>query len=336
MENTNLNIYPITNGRIEVTDDNNNLISIDRVKTLINYVIIQAQEVEVIPSITLLGRKVIENFDSFLLPIIEYIETFDYGYSVIVESSGIDLTEERLQVMRRKRITPVIKINWALESGSLSEGFIDTVTNIINYFPSVSAEFKLTPQNISNLVSITATMKNLGIYNYRVSPDYFVEWNDNDYSILESQIQQIKDNAIQVFEEDDLPVLFEDFISMFRKIVAIIGERQMNADYRSIPMALACNRCGMGVNGHVLIANNGDFHSCLRCKNNNFIIGNITDGVSNESVQNLIDSVNASSATGIDCENCSLNRICIGGCAVANFAVNGNTNYVTNVYCHWM
>lgn len=329
-------IRPITNGKIDVIDDSGNLISVDNAKTLVGYVISQAQEVEAIPSITLLGKKVIENFDSFLIPIIEHIETFDYGYSVVVESSGTDLTEEYLQIMRRKRITPIIKINWALENNTLSEEFTNSVINIVNYFPSVSSEFKITPQNVSNLANIVATMKNLGIYTYKVSPDYFVEWNDNDYNVLESQIQLIKNSAIQIFEEDDLPALFEDFLFMFRKIVAIIGEKQMEAEYRSIPVALPCNRCGMGINGQVLIANNGDFHSCLRCKNNDFIVGNITDGVSSEIVQSLLDNVNSSPAIGIDCNNCSLDRICIGGCSVANFVVNGNVNYVTDVYCHWM
>ena len=86
----------------------------------------------------------------------------------------------------------------------------------------------------------------------------------------------------------------------------------------------------------MLITSNGDFHSCLRCKNNNFMIGNITDGISSDKIQGLLTQVNGSAAIGTDCESCNLNRICIGGCVVANYKINNDVNQVPGVYCHWM
>lgn len=336
MENKGINIYPLTKCNIEVVDDNE-LLSLDEIKPLVDYVMSQAKETETIPAITLLGREVLENYDSLLLPIIEYLETFDYRFSVSVESSGMDLTEDQLQIMRRKKISPIIKFDWALEDGCIdSEEFINNVTNIINYFPSVPAEFKITPQNARSLSNIVSIISSLQIYSCRISPDYFAEWGDDDYGVIAEEIQIIKERAIATFNGEDIPVLFDDFIFMFRKIVSLIGEREMNAEYRSIPIALPCNRCGIGISGRALIAGNGDIHSCLRCKNNNFIIGNVTDGVSEEVVYNILANTCVTNASGIGCDNCSLNRICAGGCAVANFAINGNVNYVTSIYCHWM
>ena len=227
MAELSVNVYSITKSKIEVTNDNGDLIAVDEAKTLINYVMTQARSANVSPTMTFLGKKVIQNYDSFLIPLIEYIESFECNYTVYVESSGTDLTTTQLEEMRRRNITPIIRIDWSLVEGGLPDEFSIGVTNIVNYFPAVNADFKMVPDTIANLASIVSTLKSLGIFYYKVSPDYFVEWSETDYEILEAQIQLIKTEAIRIFEEDDIPSLFDDFIYMFRKIVAIIGDKQI-------------------------------------------------------------------------------------------------------------
>lgn len=336
MSDTITNARPIIKSRIEVVNEVGDLITIDDAKRLVDYAVDQSLSVDKTPTITFLGEHVIENFDSFLKPIIEHIKSFGCRYSVYVESSGVDLIDEQLAFMRRSSVQPVIKIDWALSDGHITDEFIAGVENIVAYFPSVSADFKLTPKTAGNLSNVVSILKELGIYYYKVSPDYFVEWSELDIEILESQIELIKKSTIDIFEDDDIPALFDDFAFMFRKIVAIIGEKQSCAEYRSIPMAMPCNRCGMGINGQMLIASNGDFHSCLRCKNEEFIVGNINEGVFNDKLVTLLNEVNSCVAIGIDCENCNLNRICDGGCVVANFAVNCDVNKASIIYCRWM
>ena len=89
--------------------------------------------------------------------------------------------------------------------------------------------------------------------------------------------------------------------------------------------------CGSGTE-YMAVTPTGDLYPCHQfVGNEDFIIGNIYDGVKNKDLVNRFKTCNCYSKE--ECRSCWANMYCSGGCAANNYNATGDLNHTHEYSC---
>lgn len=334
----------------------NKNMSLDIAKSVIDEIIRNAVSECKLPRITFFGGEPLLVYEELMKPCIEYIRYEKKSRcSIGFTTNGILLDEEKLKFFRDNDVVFMLSIDGCKEShnthrkDSKGEGSFSLIESkiplILKYFPNTCARMTITPETVHYLYESIRYIQEAGFIDMHIIPDLFVleggkSWDDNSFKEFEEQLNKFESYVIDTFESYEIPLIFQTYADMFTRMVLSNHCGKLN-HHRTANCCLPTNRCGIGVDDHIIVDINGNYFSCQHSseslsKSNPLYIGSIEEGILEERRLALLE-MNSSPLRSdtLDCEECPLNNICTGGCAPNNYALSGDFTEVPVSYCRW-
>lgn len=138
--------------------------------------------------------------------------------------------------------------------------------------------------------------------------------------------------------EDMLPEIFAEYERLYDKIVEIkekggfINFFHFMIDLEGGPcLNKRIRGCG-AANEYVAVSPNGEIYPCHQfAGKEEFLLGNVFDGISNEKVKKAFHDVNVIKKP--ECASCFAKYFCSGGCAAASYNINGDISKNYEIGC---
>ena len=207
---------------------------------------------------------------------------------------------------------------------------------ILKYFPNMTMRMTIHKPTVHTYYENHKFAVDCGFKNTFAAINTFDDWTDEDFKVLEDQMYKVADLYIELIKSGKV-VNFNPLIRQYTKIKAIRAGRNRTSNSKH----LGYGRCGIGANGSVVLATNGDLYTCQETYTNKdirdfFHVGNIWNGVSDERRRQIFTSYDPAKlrrADGKSCEGCKINQVCDGGCLVRNYTHNLDLNIVPVCVC---
>lgn len=316
-----------------------------------NFLIRNAEDDGVTPSITFFGGEPMLCWDTVIVPVTEYVrKEYRKPFFLSITSNCTLMTEERLRYLKDNGVSLLFSVDGAKETQDYNrplasgESCFDKIKDIIDlipkYFPSVTFRSTAIPETCSHLFENIMFAEEHGYSRFYVVPNTLGVWDNASRTIMSQEMRKYSDYYIDRFRSGVTPIQFSEFDKALAKI-SRINAAIIDGEYRKESVCGSCAKCGLGVNRYGAIDYRGNVYGCQELVTdmdaaNIFCIGNIYDGVDAEKRIKLSGSFDKDARSGDDCKSCRLDRICDGGCVANNYIVSGNVNIVTPVYCWWM
>ena len=287
----------------------------------------------------LIGDNLFDNFDNFLLPIIKFIKDTNIYHRILIQYNGLDGNEEQFKILKESNVNLYI-VN---KQNIIPE---EQIQLILKYFPLTNFNFYLNYEqcNILTLWNYYRKFENIFNLNFLIDD---IEINDQFFTDLDNQLNQIDDIIINTFDIDKkLPIIPDFYRYMFWKIGAkdyILTSKT----FKTIPENINGIRCGQGCSKKLTITADGDVYTCYKSIDERFKIGNIFKNnyldemalnIENilkttfeEEIKNQVVAVESNEK----CHQCELYTICTRGCLPINCLNTGKYLTPTNNFCSW-
>lgn len=362
------NVNPIIHGQIFITHqcqlncsycyedyEDNEVISLDICKKIINYLINNNTDNEV-QNISFFGGEPLLHFKDIIKPVIEWnkneLKNSNLRFSFV--TNGLLLNEEILQYCKNNDINFMLSIDGNKESQDSTRKFkltndssFDTLSknipNILKYFPNTTARMTVDPNNVQYLFQSIKFFDEQGFQNCNVIPNLFCNWSESSILEYKNQLALLNEYFIEKFNNYEIPLLPATWKEMMiRKIIKDYSEE--HDLFRNAKICSCENRCGFGFQKKAFFETNGDIFTCTHLtkenknKNSNFYLGNINDDIpiNVEKIKKLYKLNENNDITNKNCsKECSLYRMCTGGCLPNNYLINNNLFIVPDIYCIW-
>lgn len=324
--------------------------SIDIAKGVVNFLVSGAKKSGHIPRLSFFGGEPLLYFDDLMRPTIEYMKDRSCGrYSMSFVTNGLLLDEEKLRYFKENNINFMFSIDGCEQAHNANRIYADghgtfadvekKIPLILKYFPMTTFRMTLTPASVPYLYQSVIYAAHCGFIDMHIVPNVFEQWEEKDYEELGRQMQMIGAYIINTFEDNEVPLVFTILGQMFPRMVVNQYEKEHDR-YRESPSTLPCNRCGLGILGKAEIDTDGNLFGCFHAGmepniSNPLFIGNIYDGLIESQVERLLAMNEAYPLWNKECKECSLDRICTGGCVPNNLAITGDFNHPPDIYCKW-
>lgn len=321
-------------------------VALDSAKFLIE----NAEESGVVPSINYFGGEPTIMWDSIIVPLTNWIrQEYKKPFNLGITTNGTLLNDERIKFLKDNQIHPLFSI----DGGKITQdynrpyhnglGSFDSLEEII---PKISNNFKSTtfrstviPQTCQHTFENIMFARDNGFKKFFIVPNVFEEWTEEQKEILKNEFDKYVNYYIDEYRIGRNLIEFSTLEDAFDDIKKI-NNAVTNKQYRILKQCSACGKCGLGSNKYASIHPNGNIYGCQEMtsnggKENIFYIGNIYTGVENDRRIALMDNYDSIQVTGLNCDTCKYNRICNGGCVANNYLINGNLSINPPMYCWW-
>lgn len=325
--------------------------SLETAKQAVDFAYNNAIEDNVIPSISLFGGEPLLRYDDLIVPLIEYIrqEKKYYPFEIKMTTNGLLLTEDKLQFLKKNGVHFMLSIDGNEQAHNATRSYCDgrqtfndldaNIDNILKYQPNTSARVTLTPANAPYLLDSIKYFERKGFENVRIYPNVYEEWDQKSLDIFTEQLDLYNQYLYESFMSDTIPIVFDMYNYMLKKIVLNIYETNNNSCRTSLDCQV-CHRCGLGIVGNLIVDYAGNIYTCDRVNfepvdENIFYVGDIYNGVDYNRIYDLyfMNTMAPLSNPRLNCESCVLYKVCTGGCVPVNYMLNGDFNILPDSYC---
>jgi radical SAM protein with 4Fe4S-binding SPASM domain len=310
-----------------------------------------AKETNQEPSINFFGGEPLLRWDDIIVPLTTYIRK-EYGdkFRLSLTTNGILLDEEKLEFMKTNKIGFLFSIdgdkktqdkNRPYHNGKGSfDDLIKKIPMFLKYNPNATFRSTINNDNVYDMTDNYKFAIDMGYNNVFMIPNVFIEWTKEQRQELNNQLSKIADVYIENYRNNKI-VQFNQFSEANSKIKQINEINKTNR-YRDIGINIpAYGRCGIGGTKFASVGMSGKLYSCQELVENPnlgeyFEIGNIYDGVDDNKRWNIInkfDPKNIIRSDGKTCRNCSMNKICNGGCLINNYLATGDMEIMPSILC---
>lgn len=319
-------------------------------KTAAEFLIKNAEETNVTPSINFFGGEPMLMWDSIIVPLTTWIrDEYKKPFSLGITTNGTLLTEERIEFLKKNGINLLFSIDGGKETQdynrpySNGEGSFDSlksiIPSIVENFKNVTFRMTVIPPTCHNLFNDIKFAADSGFKNFFAIPNVFEEWNDEAKTAAENEIRKYGDYYIDCMRNGNNPIYFSTFEMAFTDI-KMINNAILTKQFRNTPKSKSNGKCGLGSGVFASIHPNGNLYGCQEMTSNEgeesiFYIGNIFTGVDDKRRYALMELYDTETITGEKCNECKYNRICDGGCVANNYLVTGNLAHLPEVFCWW-
>lgn len=331
----------------------NHNMSLETAKQAVDFVYNSATEDKLIPSISFFGGEPLLRYDEIIVPVIEYIrqEKKYYPFEIKMTTNGLLLTEDKLQFLKANGVHIMLSIDGNEDAHNATRKYCDgrdcfddlevNIDNLLKYFPKTVARMTLTPDSVQYFKESVEFFEQQGFEYLRVYPNIYEEWDDEALQTFEEQLEQYNEYLYNTFMNDTIPLVFDMYEYMLKKIVINMHEENNNTCRTSF-YCQACNRCGLGMTGNFVVDYLGNIYTCDRVDfapvdDNIFYVGDVFNGVDFERVGKVyeLNSAKPLQSKTLDCNSCELNKVCSGGCTPVNYMINGDFSVLPESYCKY-
>ena len=320
----------------------------------VEFIAKNAKEYNDIPSLNFFGGEPTLRWNDIIVPLTKYIRN-KYGshFSLSMTSNGLLLDEEKLEFMKNNNIGLLFSIDGDKITQDLNRPTIDghssfdilknKIPLILKYFPNVTFRSTTDHDNVTEFFNNHKFAVENGFKSVFNIVNVFTNWNEDEKKELKKQIYLLGEYYAKL-KLSKSNICFSPFDEMFSKINRIKEAEKNNLFRTSGEGLLGFGRCGIGASKFASVGTDGTLYSCQemvgnRESGNNFIIGDIYNGLNNKSRLNIIHKFNpkkvTSSAGKHACEVCKLNNICDGACLINNYFVSNDLNIMPSILCYY-
>jgi len=190
--------------------------------------------------------------------------------------------------------------------------------NAVQALPSVLVNSVYRPDTVECLPGVVEYFSSLGIRQMYVNADYSAAWKKKDVAALQSAFGKIGQWYIRQYLQGT-----PHFVSFIDTKITVI----LRGGYQP------AESCRMG-RGEYAFSPEGVIYPCERLigagDRNQHCIGHISEGIHEEKIENLVDSLRGG---GEKCAICSLKDYCMNWCGCSNFFSSGRYNRVSPFLC---
>lgn len=302
-----------------------------------------------IPQVTFFGGEPMLKYDEIIKPLVEYIRSTYGDYEVYITSNGTLFTEENLEFLRKNNVGLLLSIDGDRETQNFNrpfhndKGSFDSIDIdlILKYFPDVTMRSTLDRQNAKDIYKNYLFGESKGFKSQALVINSFADWKEEEYETVKVELKKIT-NHIKDCRENNKPYMeFEEYnkkkddVALLRKI----NDDYFREEHQDLP---ACGTCGLGAGVHGSIGPTGNIYSCQEMTENkecnDFIIGNIYEGVDDNKRLELVKKFNTKRVAcerKERCKSCRQNPICNGGCVINNYFKNNNLEIALEPWCRY-
>lgn len=221
-------------------------------------------------------------------------DNFDYSLSVSID--GTKLTHDANRVLKNGQGTYDL--------------VIEKFKGLLNNKPNTRARMTFNPYTVGNLYLNVEHLVDLGFTTIAPIPDYFDQsWDESHIEILYKELEKISELSSRLRKENKLiRVGLVDDLDFKNKGKCSGGRTTIHIDPE------------------------GKLYPCTyTVGNEEFIIGNVEDGIINEKVNEIYE---LSGAVNIECKGCTHYDFCIGTrCKLVNKAITGEYTSPPAILC---
>lgn len=323
----------------------NETMSLQTAKNAIDFLIKNCKK-EWVPSINFFGGEPTLCWDSIIVPITKYIrEDLKIPFNIGMTSNCTLLNEERLKFMKKNKINLLFSIDGDQETQDFNRPFHSgqgSFNTLVPLIPQIVKNFNPTfratiiPATCHNTYkNITFAEKN-NFKTFFMVPNVFENWSEEKINELKLEMHKYSLHIIECFKYNQSFIRFSTLERSFKDILKI-NEAINNNNFRN--NCSYFQKCGLGHTPYVSVDPQGKIYACQELtsndKQNIFLIGDIYNGINENSLYKLKESFNQLKIRGKECENCRYNRICDGGCVANNFLINDDINSMPSMFCTW-
>lgn len=325
------------------------VMTLDTAKRVVDFLLEQSKKNHKIPTISFFGGEPLLEFYTIIKPLFDYVDSLNTPFKYNITTNGLLITDEILNEFKRHNVHMMISCDGIKEAQECNrtntngESFFNEMETIlkavIQIMPDTTIRMTLTPNNINYFNDSIKFFEDIGYTNINFFPNLRESWSEEALQEWSKQINIYMENVKQNYISNNIPVLSSVVKAMIILYVMDLYQKDRNL-YRGYVKCLPQYRCGIGVNGKLVVSPEGDFYTCPHCSMQKdqevMYIGSLEDGVYQDKINNLLEmSQKPMKSSENKCEDCNLNSICLGGCTPDNYVINNDFSIVPKTYCDW-
>ena len=300
---------------------------------LINKITLSIQDnknISLLPEITLIGGDNDGSWDSYVVPLIQYIRKQPYFIKINLECENLNfLNNIKLDYCQKQQIN----LNLFLIDNNFNPLLL---TNIIEKKPLTTITIYIHNLFFNNLHYLYTQLNHLNVKNVNF---LFEEIQNNTYSLnLYDNINLIINEIKNIFNQEEIPLIPKNFQLNFLKIIL----NQNNKDKLNHSNIID-QHCYFLTAPHIIMNQDGELFVCsfdILNKQNPMYIGFvdiIKHSINHDKYQlnNFYNNhtTNIAPLFGENCSECPMYFVCSTGCPIINLTNNGQSNIPNKNYC---
>lgn len=344
------------------TEHHPNRMTYQVAKDTVDWLINNAKQTNKVPHITFFGGEPTLEWDTIIVPLINYIRQ-DLGlklpcqFELGITSNCTLLTKERVDFLYQNDVGLLISVDGNRESqeynrpcknAQSSFDMVDANLDYIAKYYSEKSMFRTTiiPATCKNFCQNIDYARKKGFKSTFAIINQFEDWDDESRSILEQQMQGYADYLVYCFQNNYDFIRLRPLEQAINKIISIDLHCAQNPKLQRIEFSRIDRVCGLG-GGYASINYKGDIYTCQEISsresdNQIFNIGNIYTGIDEhkrmelaEKANSFIHTVNAKYGEE-KCKKCKLAAVCdVNNCLIDNYIANKDFNKQNDARCWW-
>lgn len=299
--------------------------------------------------ISFFGGEPTLHWDDFIVPIINYIDTYirpqyanKFEITTSMTTNGQLLNKERIEFFTSHRGHFLLSIDGdrktqnynrpRLDGGDSFEPIEAIIDDLLRCQPNVTFRSTVIPETVEYLAENYLYARRRGFLNFYCTPNVRQHWPADKLEVLQEQVNLICMIMLRDIEAGQLPLCFSDINRMVKAI--------MNGETRK-PHFI---RCGLGTTS-IGVATDGSLSACQENstyydKNNIFYIGDVWNGIDLERHVALLDHYDGTKLNHCGCQEacnkCEIAHICQGwSCPSTQYALSGDPLCKPVEMCNW-
>ena len=299
-------------------------------------------------SVNFFGGEPTILWDEIIVPVTTWVrEVYKKPFTLGMTTNGTLLTPDRLAYMDKNQIGLLFSIdgdkeiqdrNRPMRNGKSSFDILEPlIPEILRYYPNMTFRATMGRDGAKDMLAIHKFAVAKGYKHVFCTPNGHAIWTDDEINVLVNSMREVADYWIELFRSgvsvgfDPLGRAVSEVTQYNRCLESNIHRNRQSS-----------SKCGVGGTSFASVDWKGNIYSCQEMVGNmdgkadEFHIGNIYTGVNDTKRLQMISEYNiqnVQSSKPNRCEACVRNRICDGGCVVANLMATGNTHHMSEVMC---
>lgn len=294
---------------------------------------------------TFFGGEPMLEFDSIIVPLVEYSKNLEMPTRFDMTTNGILLNYDRIDWLYNNKVNFMVSMdgeketqdsNRPMKSGKSGFDILEkNIPYLLERNPSQEFRATLTGKTIHNLFSDILYFEEIGVKKLGVLPNLDEVWTDEQRKSFDRQIELYEHYIVEQFRKGIHPLIFREYYAAFGRLYQL----QNTIARRTCNKCKLEFQCGFGMRESASVDVDGYLYGCHRIApmspNSEWCIGDIYQGLDESKVRNLINNYNSMVIGNEQCKECPLDNICNGGCISNNYMICGDINIVPSSFCYW-
>ncbi len=293
---------------------------------------------------TFFGGEPMLEFDSLMVPLVEYSKTTGVHTRFAMTTNGTLLDKERIDWIFENNIAFMLSFDGGKNTQDHSrplrngESSFDTVMKILPYIlekqPTQSVRATLIRESIPRFMEDLLYLESIDVRDFSVLPNFYDIWSEDDRDAFLYQLQLYNEYILKSYREGKRPLLIRAYRAALYEIPLVLQTEKRRTSKNCPTKA----QCGFGIRGGASVDVHGDLYGCHHVKmerESPFYIGNVYDGVDPDRIEALIAGYNPENVGNAYCPDCPIDKICNGGCVSNNYILCGDVHIVPESWCFW-